>query len=543
MARLGSKDLRLLISLSIVCLISLAVAWVGDGLLRERLLRAEAERQAVTWGRYIARSMENLDGILMFGQSVSDGDRIRLQTAAIMGGLKFYAIYDPFGSPLVSSDPRSLNKANKEELFATHIRKGKAFVRIRKNAEFDVGLQRQHATTYAGVSSMGTPEKTGRSPVSVDRGRGTVSTDAPRTAASDPLGTNLLIGEAFVPIMKGGRVIGTLGIHIDTTQAAAMIDRMSFYFKGGVVTLFVVLFVLSGIFVSQNIAGRNKDMLAVSRARDQAASAEAEMRKLNAELEQSLRDLKAAQDELVRKNRLATLGQLTATVSHELRNPLGAVRTAAYLIGRKVADKGLGLEKALERVENGIKRCDNIITELLDFTRTRELAVEDVKFDDWVKSVVDDQELPKPVRVDYNLQMANDRVSLDPERFRRVLINLVSNASEAMLGDGSDPKYQVTESPRIVVETRLSPTRIEVSVADNGPGIAPENREKILEPLFSTKSFGVGLGIPAIQQILETHGGGLEISSEPGNGACFTAWLPRERLVQGAGADTAGGQV
>ena len=528
MRKFAAKDRRLLISLMIVCVVTLTAAWVGEGYLRDHLLRREAERQAVTWSKFIAKNMTNLDRILLFGDSLSDGDRVRLQTAAIAGGLRQYRIYDPFGSPLVSSESDKLGSARTESFFATHIRKGKTFVRIKTRAASAGKTKPFEPTAYSTLAVTTLSDKTGSTSVSLDGGR---ADDPGRKGGS---ARQLLIGEAFVPILKGGKVIGAVGIHVDTTQAAQLIIRTSDYFKFGVTALFVVLFVMLGLFVSQNIVGRNKDLAMVTKARDKAARADEETRKVNRDLENSLKELSQAQDELVRKNRLATMGQLTATVSHELRNPLGAVRTAAYLIGRRVKDKGLGLERALDRLDNGIRRCDNIITELLDFTRTRELETEDVDFDDWTKTVVEEQALPDPVKILFDLKMPGAAVSIDPDRFRRVLINLVGNASEAMVGDGANPDFVTTPDPRILVSSRLENDRIIIMVADNGPGISRENLKKIFEPLFSTKSFGVGLGVPAVQQILETHGGGLEVASEEGKGACFTAWLPLAALKRQA---------
>jgi signal transduction histidine kinase len=100
-----------------------------------------------------------------------------------------------------------------------------------------------------------------------------------------------------------------------------------------------------------------------------------------------------------------------------------------------------------------------------------------------------------------------------------------------MVGKGTD---LLTRNPRIRVSTRPAGSNIEIEVADNGPGIAAENLQKILEPLFTTKSFGVGLGLPAVEKILEQHGGGLRIESRPGEGAAFTAWFPIEQPARQA---------
>ena len=108
----------------------------------------------------------------------------------------------------------------------------------------------------------------------------------------------------------------------------------------------------------------------------------------------------------------------------------------------------------------------------------------------------------------------------------RVIVNLLSNASEAMVGKGDDPARFACATPTVSITTRPAARGVEISVTDNGPGMGAEVKARILEPLFTTKSFGTGLGLPASNKILQDHHGGLDIRSEPGMGATFTAWFP-----------------
>lgn len=247
-----------------------------------------------------------------------------------------------------------------------------------------------------------------------------------------------------------------------------------------------------------------------------------------ATLRQAALDKNRLETEMAKKSKLAQLGQLTATVAHEIRNPLGAVKTAAFLIDRKTKDKALGIESQMLRINNGIARCDAIITELLDFTRSKALSLSAQNVDEWVEGVVAEERkgIPQEVRLICEPTVGQIATMFDTGRMRRVLINLLSNAAEAMVGKGNDPSMRVTENPCIRVRTRLRGDMIEIEVADNGPGISEENIRKIREPLFTTKSFGVGLGIPAVENILEQHGGGLRIESTLGLGATMTASFP-----------------
>ena len=253
--------------------------------------------------------------------------------------------------------------------------------------------------------------------------------------------------------------------------------------------------------------------------------------RLNIELSENMNRLSRAQDEVLKKGRMEQLGHLTATVAHELRNPLGAVRTSAFLLERKIRGKDTGLEVQISRINNGIVRCDDIITQLLDFSRSATAHVEPADLDNWLQKLVEDevQKLPAAVEVELSPGLAGRIVAFDGARLCRAVINLLSNASEAMVGKGDDPEKFCTTNPRIAIATRLTARGAEISVSDNGPGINPGDLPKVLEPLYTTKNFGTGLGLPAVMRIMEQHGGGLDIVSVPGEGATFTAWLPADR--------------
>jgi len=239
---------------------------------------------------------------------------------------------------------------------------------------------------------------------------------------------------------------------------------------------------------------------------------------------------KKLQEEVVRKSKQAQLGQLTSTVAHEIRNPLGTVKTGTYLIQKKIEKNAsdLDLSAQFRRINNGIKRCDTIITELLDFSRSGIVNAKSVELDSWVKEIVDEEagNVSEKVDIQCDLGLDGQMASIDSNQLRRVLVNLINNAAEAMVGKGNDVIENPTEAPKIEISTRLVDSNIEISVSDNGPGILPEHLEKIREPLFTTKSFGVGLGIPAVDKVLENHGGGLRIETAVGNGTKMISWFP-----------------
>jgi PAS domain S-box-containing protein len=255
---------------------------------------------------------------------------------------------------------------------------------------------------------------------------------------------------------------------------------------------------------------------------------EQELARLNAELEQRVEErtveLRAAQGELVKSERLATLGQLTATVSHELRNPLGAMRTSMYVVQKKTDADDQRLRAAIDRVNRNITRCDQIIDELLDYTRIRDLNIQQTNINNWLGAVLSEQTVPDGVEVTRKFRAGGARVPTDSDRLRRAVINIFENACQAV----TDARRNDTlpQAPKVTVETRLKNDRLEILITDNGPGVPAEIREKIFEPLFSTKNFGVGLGLPTVRQIMKQHGGGVTIGEKRGGGAKFALWLP-----------------
>ena len=241
-------------------------------------------------------------------------------------------------------------------------------------------------------------------------------------------------------------------------------------------------------------------------------------------------ELAVAHEDVLHKTRMAQLGNLTATMAHELRNPLSGVRLATFLLKKRLTEKNYNVASLLERIDRGIVRCDNVISELLDYSRTGSAQKMEIDLDNWLADTVKEtaQSLPPMVEVECSLGLDGRKLNFDPDRMQRVVINLISNASEAMVGRGDTPVQTNGPAPRICIQSRMSRRGVELVVVDNGPGIKQENLAKVLEPLFTTKNFGTGLGLPAVQNILVQHGGGLDIASREGEGATFTAWFPVE---------------
>jgi PAS domain S-box-containing protein len=237
-------------------------------------------------------------------------------------------------------------------------------------------------------------------------------------------------------------------------------------------------------------------------------------------------EMRGMQQQLLRKERLATVGQLTATVAHELRNPMGTVQNTLYFLARKLSGEDPDTGGLVERIDRNIKRCDVIITELLDFTRDREVLLVLTVIDSWLSRLLDKYEFPHGIELVRKLT-TGARVPIDVAYFESAVINVLNNAVHAA-------QEQHPGGGRVEVATVVENGRVGVVISDNGPGVAAENRERVFEPLYSTRVYGVGLGLPTVKKIMEKHAGEVCLDSGPAGGAQVTLWL-EGRVRPGAG--------
>ncbi|WP_454811812.1 ATP-binding protein [Labrys neptuniae] len=232
----------------------------------------------------------------------------------------------------------------------------------------------------------------------------------------------------------------------------------------------------------------------------------------------SLERLHQAQQELASNERLAAIGQMTATVSHELRNPLGTLVTSADVLRRSLRDAGEPVMGELQRLQRNAWRCVRIIEDLLDFSRKRPLVLAPVAIDAWVRQQAGEQDAATRALITLDLE-ADCAVPADAERLRQAFSNVLVNAVQACEG-------KVEDEGAITIATRREGDRVVLGIADKGSGMSPKVAVRIFEPLFSTKAFGVGLGMPLVKRILEQHGGEVRVESEAGEGTLISLVLP-----------------
>ncbi len=275
--------------------------------------------------------------------------------------------------------------------------------------------------------------------------------------------------------------------------------------------------------------GEVEHVIAVGRDITESELAARELARHRGHLEEMVaertEELRQTQSQLMKKERLATLGQLTATVSHELRNPLGAMKAALFVVSKKLSIEDQRLNEAVSRLQRNVDRCDHIIDELLDFTRITELELRHTLLQHWLDSAIQDVRVPEKVTLERDYQCPDLVVRVDVDRLRRAIINVVENAYQAALENTKNARHQ------LVITVRREGDRVLLQIKDNGVGMAKEVQARIFEPLYSTKGFGVGLGMPTVKQIMDQHAGGIEVESEPGQGSTVTLWLPGNCIV------------
>ena len=243
-----------------------------------------------------------------------------------------------------------------------------------------------------------------------------------------------------------------------------------------------------------------------------------EILELKHALEERTTQLHAAQESLERNTRLIALGQLVSNTMHELRGPLGAMLTSLHLVEKRVGDADPAARKGLERIHRSIRRCDDIITRLLDYSRYESLAPEPTRIDQWLRALLHVQAMPEGVSLEFDPGLGDRRVAVDRDRLQRALVHVIENAAQAIV-DGGKPGH-------IAVSTRAGGKSMEIRIADNGPGVPDECRADIFEPLFSGRSGRIGLGLPIARRIVEQHGGTIALDSHPDQGTTVIVTLP-----------------
>ncbi len=212
-----------------------------------------------------------------------------------------------------------------------------------------------------------------------------------------------------------------------------------------------------------------------------------------------------------RSERLAALGQLSAGLAHELRNPLGSIRGSAEMLVRSTAKEGAVTRELAQIISDEVDRTNSLVTRFLDFARPLEPRRETTD----VTSVIDRAAKHARVVIITNYSPDVPPLEIDPTLMEQVFINLLTNAAQASAADAP-----------ITVATRVVKDEAEIFIVDRGCGIPADKIETIFNPFVTTKQNGVGLGLAIVAKIIDGHGGRMAVESEPGKGSTFRIYLP-----------------
>jgi len=233
-----------------------------------------------------------------------------------------------------------------------------------------------------------------------------------------------------------------------------------------------------------------------------------------------LTELVATQRRLIEREKLASLGEMAAVVAHDIRNPLGGIKTAAQFLPSRPADDPTVTRELTHSILQGVSHIESIVTDLLDYARGTTLDPQKYRLGEVVGPAVDAY-AEKARESDITLVArgldADLPVIVDGQRLRRVFINVISNALEAA---------EHRPGARVDVTLYRRDNDAVAEITDNGEGIAPQARGQILQPFFTTKPTGTGLGLVIVKKIMDLHGGKIEIDTTPGVGTAVRLVIP-----------------
>ena len=258
--------------------------------------------------------------------------------------------------------------------------------------------------------------------------------------------------------------------------------------------------------------------------------AHAELQTANNDLEQRVSERTAEvfqyQQKLIRQEKLATIGQVSGSIAHELRNPLGAIKQSIFFLNRYLTKHNLKDDhpkfgEHLKIMDEELKTSDHVITSLLDMSRVKKMERKEVEVQSMIEDLQTRCRILPPKQFKSEVSPAPLNIDADPVQLRQVLVNLVHNAKDATPPDGTiEVNAKLEEASRTII----------ITVSDNGSGIPKESLERIFEPLYTTKNKGTGLGLSICKQIIEEHHHGkMEVESTEGEGTSFIIHLPLDK--------------
>ena len=255
------------------------------------------------------------------------------------------------------------------------------------------------------------------------------------------------------------------------------------------------------------------------RMEDELRNSEEKLKNYSDKLEDMVKDrtkeLEEAREKLIRQEKLAVIGKMAGSVGHELRNPLGVISNAAYFLKLVLSSSEDTVKDYLNIISEEVKKSDKIISDLLDFSRIKSIDKVEIPLWEIFSDVLRKYAVTENIKVINRISKELPCIYADPAHMVQIFGNLIINACQSMPHGGE-----------LIIDGEGANNSINISIVDTGCGISEENMNKIFEPLFTTKSRGIGLGLCVCKNLLEANGGKIDVKSIEHKGSIFTVTLP-----------------
>ncbi|MGB6420301.1 MAG: cache domain-containing protein, partial [Anaerolineales bacterium] len=347
----------------------------------------------------------------------------------------------------------------------------------------------------------------------------------------DYVGEAFVVNDTYITRYKPlhdhlGQVVGSLYVGALKSAFQALVDA----FSTQVLIIAVLSMLLAGFIaipIARIITRPIVDLVEANQRLAQGdmqvridAQGTGELAVLGHSFNRMVEELDATQEELLQKEKLASMGQLAAGVAHEINNPLGTILLFSDMM-YKEADEDDPRRDDLKMIINETTRCKSIVADLLNFSRQQNVMAQEINIHDLLEQVIEGlsfQPAFQNVKFVRHFGTGVPTIQADPNQLQQVFINLFNNAAESM---GAEGTITITSSS-------LDHNWVEIKISDTGTGIPQENLNKVFSPFFTTKTpgKGTGLGLSITYGIIKMHHGQIGVQSQEGKGTTFTITLP-----------------
>src|SRR6266576_3453254 len=327
----------------------------------------------------------------------------------------------------------------------------------------------------------------------------------------------------FLPVVSAAVYFGPIGTLAWTTVASLaylslLIEALQEYELGSsgisILTIRVLFFFIAAILVNRFVMENRRQV--------------ERLETLSKKLEETNRDLRRAEAEARRAERLAALGQLSAGLAHEIRNPLGVIKGSAEMLSQKVAGSQPLVAELAGYISSEVNRLNALVVRFLDFARPSKLETRPERISEIVDHALESAAASFPnakVKIERQYAPGLPEIQADRQLCEQVFVNLITNALLAMEGQPGTLKGMLRLS--IAPEVSNGGPGVCVTVEDSGPGVPPELREQIFNPFFTSKKDGVGLGLSIVAKIVDDHRGTIRLDNDTTKGARFRVFFPQ----------------